>query len=58
MNFYSMNICNFRTQHGMALYTLPTKVTAFQDSWCSFCVTSMPVPRIFSAWACVCFAKK
>jgi len=38
------------------LHPLPTKVTAFQVSWCSFYVTSMPAPRVFSAWTCVCFA--
>jgi len=31
-------------------------LAAFQVSSCSFCVTSDPVPRVFSAWTRVCFA--
>jgi len=31
-------------------------LTAFQVSSCSFCITSMPAPRVFSAWSCVCFS--
>jgi len=31
-------------------------LAVIQVSSCSFCVTSMPAPRVFLAWACVCFA--
>ena len=49
MNFYSMNICNFRTYSNTAwiLHRLPTKLPAFHVSSCSFCVTTMPAPRVF-----------
>ena len=32
-------------------------LAAFQVSSCSFCVTSDPATRVFSAWTYVCFAK-
>ena len=72
MNFYSISICNFRTQYGMDFAQFLCKIlhcTVFvqtllsfcanpviQVSSCSFCVTSMPAPPVFLAWTCVCFA--
>jgi len=61
MNLYSTNICNLRTQYGMALQRLAQTankgycISGFLV-YCSFCVTSMPALRVFSAWTCVCFA--
>jgi len=54
-----MNICNFEHNTAWVLHRLPTRVSllaAFQVSSCSFCATSMPAPRVFSALTCVCFA--
>ena len=31
-------------------------LAAIQVPSCSFCATSMPTPRVFLAWTCVCFA--
>ena len=55
MTFYSMNICNF--QYGIGLAQ-----TANKGYWRHFgllhvfFVIFMPVPRVSSAWTCVCFA--
>jgi len=57
MNFYSMHICNFRTQYGKGLVQ-----TTNIDYWQHFvffvysCVAFMPAPRVFSARTCICFA--
>jgi len=57
MTFYSMNICNFRTQYGIGLTQ-----TANKGYWRHFglfrvfCAIFMLVPRVSSAWICVCFA--
>jgi len=41
---------------GLAQTTNKRLLAAFQVSSCSFCVTSNPAPRVFSAWTCICFA--
>jgi len=57
MNFYSMNICNFRTQYCMDLAQ-----TANKGYWWHFTFLRVVfVPRLclphasFSAWTCACF---
>jgi len=59
MNFYSINICTFwnTIRHGFCTDCQQRLFAAIQVSSCSFCVTSMPVPRVVLAWTCVCFAK-
>ena len=50
MNFYFINICNFRTQYAMLCSCTNCQqrlLTAFPVSSCSFCVTSMPAPHVF-----------
>ena len=42
--------------HGFCTDCQQRLQAAFQVSSCSFCVTSNPAPRVFSAWTCVCFA--
>jgi len=42
--------------HGSCTDCQQRLLAAFQVSSCSFCVTSNPAPRDFSAWMCVCFA--
>ena len=58
MTFYSVNICNFRTQYGIGLAQ-----TSNKGSWRHFGLLRvffvsrfMPLPRVSSAWTCVCFA--
>jgi len=43
-------------RHGFCTDYQQKLLVAIQVSSCSFCVTSMPVPRVFLAWTCVCFA--
>ena len=44
------------TRHGFCTDCQQKLLAAIQVSSCSFCVTSMPAPRVFLAWTCVCFA--
>jgi len=43
-------------RHGSCTDCQQRLLAAFQVFSCSFCVTSMPAPRVFSAWTCVCFS--
>jgi len=43
-------------RHGSCTDCQQRLLAAFQVSACSFCVTSMPAPYVFSPWTCVCFA--
>jgi len=43
-------------RHGSCTDCQQRLLAALQISSCSFCVTSMPAPRVFLAWTCVCFA--
>ena len=43
-------------RHGSCTDSRQRLLAAFQVSSCSFCATSMPAPRVFSAWSYVCFA--
>ena len=49
MNFYSMNICNFRTQYGVNLAQTANKgyCRHFRFLRVVFCVTSMPAHTFF-----------
>jgi len=57
MNFYSMHICNFRTQYGMGLVQTANK--AYLQHFVffvHFCVAFVLAPHIYLARTCVCFA--
>ena len=43
-------------RHGICTDYQQRLLAAIQVSSCSFCVTSMPAPRVFLAWTYVCFA--
>jgi len=40
-------------RHGSCTDRQQMLQAAFQASSCSFCVTSVPAPRVFSAWTCL-----
>jgi len=48
--------CSSTIRHRSCTNCQQNLLVAFQVSSCSFCVTSNPAPRVFSAWTCVCFA--
>ena len=43
-------------RHGSCTDCQRRLLAAFHVVSCSFLVTSMPAPRVFSAWTCACFA--